>query len=110
MNSKESQLIFDAYTQDLIQNFELNVHWVNKYGGTTGIIDHTWRSAKEPTEEDIKAWIIDNWEGNDILSHADKANIPDPMDFTFRVLGTYSPDEDRGAVGFKTGGRPLRGG
>lgn len=95
MNNKESQLIFEAYTQDLMQNYEINVHWVNKYGGKTGIIDQSWRSSREPTEEDIKAWIIDKWDGNEIMSDGSKADVPDPMNFTFRVLGTYTPGEDR---------------
>ena len=92
----DQHLIFEAYAEAQgINAYEIEVHWANKYGNKTGIVDHTWRGIAEPTEDDLRQWIADKWEGNEILSNANKADIPDPMNFTWRSLGVRRKGEDR---------------
>ena len=99
------------YDESRKKTWELKIAWPNKQGTTTGIGDMSWKSSEPPTEDDIREWIKAGWnEHGKIMSNNSKNDVVDPMKFDLRVVGTYGSSEDRGAVGFRKGGRPLHGG
>jgi hypothetical protein len=111
MNAKNIPVVKEENPSDIIKSWEIQIKWPNRQGTTTGIGDKRWKSAKHPTDDDLKKWIARDWDtSGKIMSNAAKADVVDPMEFEFRVLGSYSPGEDRGSVGFKKGNRPLHGG
>ena len=96
---------------ELSKRWELKIAWPNKQGTTTGIGDMSWESIEPPTEDDIREWIKAGWdEHGKIMSNNSKDDVLDPMEFDLRVVGTYGDNDDRGAVGFRKGGKPLHGG
>lgn len=97
------------------KTYEFKVSWPNIHG-TEHSRHFDITTSTEPTEEQLMQFVADKvkeqWEQHgEMLSNNDKEKIPDPMAFRIsRGPVAYGRDEDRGAVGFRKGGRPLHGG